>query len=196
MRVLYGRRILSVLIFLTIPVHASIIRPSLNLTDSTIRVRISEGSSVVLVRGIDLRIYSAAGARKLASVSDRHSEWELRCQDGRIRAHRDSGEGVGESTLDLAEPVVIQSPAGFLQYKGKPYREELHVHSVGSLCEVVNQVDLEKYLEGLVNAEFNSRWSEEAIGAQVVAARTYAVFQRRQARALSDDQHYDIECSL
>src|SRR5260370_1052457 len=127
MRALYGRRILPVLIFLTIPVYASIIRQSHGLIESTIRVRISEGSSVVLVRGIDLRIYSADGARKLASVSDRHSEWELRCQDGRIRARRAEGEGVGQSTLDLAEPVVIQSPAGFLQYKGKPYREELRI---------------------------------------------------------------------
>ena len=98
------------------------------------RVRISEGASVVLVRGIDLRIYSAAGARKLASVSDRQSEWELRCEDGRIRARRETGEGVGQATLDLPEPVVIQSPAGFLQYKGKPYREELRIYSAGSLC--------------------------------------------------------------
>ena len=191
-----GRRILPFLIFSAFsPAQAALTHPS-PLNDSQIRVRISEGTSVVNVRGFDLRIYTAAGARKLASVSDRQSEWELRCEDGRIRAHRLSGGGgdvIGQSWLDLAEPVVIRSPVGFLQYKGHPYREELRVHTAGSLCEVVNEVDLEKYLEGLVNAEFSSRWNEEAIGAQVVAARTYALFQIRQAR--TEDSHYDIDAS-
>ena len=86
-----------------------------------------------------------------------------------------------------------------MQYEGKPYREELRIYTAGSLCEVVNQVDIEKYLEGLVNAEFNSRWSEEAIGAQVVAARTYAVFQMRQAQtqgqAQTQSQHYDVDAT-
>lgn len=195
MRALYGRRILPAFLLLAVPVYASISRPPVlsKLIDNTIRVRISEGTSVVRVRGLDLRISSGAGARKLASVSDRQSEWELRCEDGRVRARRAEGEGVGQSSLDLPEPVIIQSPAGFLRYKGRPYREELQIYSAGSLCEVVNQLDLEKYLEGLVNAEFNSRWSEEAIGAQVVAARTYAVFQIRQARM--EDQRYDVDSS-
>jgi stage II sporulation protein D len=170
---------------------ASIPKHVPQISQAPIRVRVAEGASVVNVGGYDLRLYTNAGARRLASVADRQTSWELRCEDGRVRARRVSGGGVGETTLDLAEPVVIQSPAGFLQYNGRPYREELRVYSAGSLCEVVNQVDIEKYLEGLVNAEFNSRWSEEAIGAQVVAARTYAVFQMRQAQ----DQHYDVDAT-
>ena len=67
------------------------------------------------------------------------------------------------------------------------------VYSSGSLCEVINQINLEKYLEGLVNAEFSSRWNQEAIGAQVVAARTYALFQIRQARA--DGARFDIDAT-
>jgi stage II sporulation protein D len=162
--------------------------------DSHIRVRLNEGASVVRVRGFDLQIYNAGGSRGPVVAADRQSEWELHCEDGRIRANQISGtESIGQKTLDLADPAVIRSPAGFLQYSGKPFREELLIYSVGSLCEVVNEVDLEKYLEGLVNAEFNSRWSEEAIGAQVVAARTYALYQMRQARA--EGQHYDIDSS-
>src|SRR6185437_1298349 len=80
--------------------HASIPKFKVPLVGSTIRVRISEGSSIVAVRGYDLRI---GGERKLAAVSDRQSEWELRCEDGRIRARRDSGNGVGDSSLDLPE---------------------------------------------------------------------------------------------
>ena len=68
------------------------------------------------------------------------------------------------------------------------------MQSVGSLCEVINELDLEKYLEGLVNAEFSSKWSDEATGAQVVAARTYALYQMRQARQLK--RHFDLDATV
>jgi stage II sporulation protein D len=175
---------------------ARLIKPPSANGESEIRVRVNEGASVVRVRGYDLRIYdqssgTSPGGRHLAVASDRESDWEFRCEDGRIRAQRLGGAGA--SSFDLAEPAVIRSPSGFIQYQGKPYREELRIFTAGSLCEVVNQVDLEKYLEGLVNAEFSSRWNEESIGAQVVAARTYALFQIRQAR--TDNMHYDIDSS-
>jgi len=166
---------------------------------SRIRVRLSEGASVARIHGMDLKFYQkarAAGAPIIALTASRESDWELHCQDGRVRAQKinsDAEGQIGEQTLELQEPVTIRSASGFISYGGKPYREELQIHSAGSLCEVVNTVDLEKYLEGLVNAEFNSRWNEEAIGAQVVAARTYALYQIRQASA--EDMHYDVDAS-
>jgi stage II sporulation protein D len=169
---------------------------------SRIRVRLSEGASVARIHGMDLKFYqkshlgTSANASSLALSASRQSDWELHCQDGRVRAQKinsDAEGQIGEQTLELQEPVTIRSASGFISYGGKPYREELQIHSAGSLCEVVNTVDLEKYLEGLVNAEFNSRWNEEAIGAQVVAARTYALYQIRQASA--EDMHYDVDAS-
>jgi stage II sporulation protein D len=58
----------------------------------------------------------------------------------------------------------------------------------------VNDVDLEKYLDGLVNAEFSSKWNEEAIAAQVVVARTYAYYQIREARRKK--AKYDVDASV
>lgn len=174
---------------------ASLIPPSF---PTRVRVRLAEASPRAVVRGFDLRFFESVDAggrgnpganRKLAATPDRASEWELRCQEGRIRAVPTAGTQGG--TLDLKEPVRIMSPAGFVRLDGRPYREDLEVRSVGSLCEIVNHVELEKYLDGLVNSEFNSRWSEEAIGAQVVAARTYALHQILLARA--EARHYDLD---
>jgi stage II sporulation protein D len=166
-------------------------KPRELLIPSRIRVRLAEAIPKVEVRGYDLKIYEKAH-RSLASAPDRLSQWELRCQDGRIRAIPLSGGG---KTLELQEPVSVQSPSGFVRFHDRPYREELEIHSVGSFCEVVNHVDLEKYLDGLVNSEFNSKWSEEAIGAQVVAARTYAVYQITLARG-DTDRHYDVDATV
>jgi stage II sporulation protein D len=158
------------------------------LHPSRIRVRLAEALPSVKIRGFDLRIFSQ---NKLAKTADRLSEWELRCQEGRIRAI----EVGGAQSLDLKEPVSLHSLTGFLKFRDRPYREELQIHSVGSFCEVVNHVDVEKYLDGLVNSEFNAKWNEEAIGAQVVAARTYAYFQMRAARG-DTDRHYDVDATV
>ncbi len=159
-------------------------RPSDSAAPSPVRVRVrlNEADSRVRIRGFDLHIYDesreARDRKKLVTVMNRQTEWEFRCQDGRIRATRlDSVQ-----SLDLKEPVSITTPTGFLNYAGRPYREEIRIYSAGSFCEIVNHVEIEKYLEGLVNAEFSSRWNEEAIVAQVVAARTYAYYQILQAR--------------
>jgi stage II sporulation protein D len=96
--------------------------------------------------------------------------------------------------IAIAEPARIESSTGFVHWDGKPYRETLALRSAGSFCEVVNELDVEKYLEGIVNSEFNSRWNPEAIGAQVIAARTYALFQMKIARA-DDTRTFDVDAS-
>lgn len=107
----------------------------------------------------------------------------MRCYQGKVR-----GVPIGKGASKMGPfvidgPISIQTPAGFLFYNGKPYREELRVFpNQKSGCEVVNVLDIEKYLDGLVNAEFSSRWNLESVKAQVVAARTYALFQSNQAR--------------
>ena len=156
-----------------------------------IRVRLNEGASVVQVRGFDLQIHDSPGSGSVfgrtSAVMDRTTSWEFRCHENRVRAISSNGR-----SLDLESPVSIRTPVGFLHYRARPYREELRIHSMGSLCEVINSVDLEKYLDGLVNSEFNSRWAEEAIAAQVVAARTYALHQMRQSRS----QHFDVDATV
>ncbi|MFL5812914.1 MAG: SpoIID/LytB domain-containing protein [Bdellovibrionia bacterium] len=175
--------------------EASLIPPSQSTGPARIRVRLSESASKVAIRGFDLRIFQSA-SRTLASAPSQSSEWTFRCQDGRIRAI----PADGGATLTLKGPVSIQSPAGMIHYHGKPYRDEIRIHSVGSLCEVVNELDIEKYLGGLVNAEFSSQWSAEAVQAQVIAARTYALYQIRQAhekaRRLGREPRYDVDATV
>ncbi|MGH7256155.1 MAG: SpoIID/LytB domain-containing protein [Nitrospirales bacterium] len=52
----------------------------------------------------------------------------------------------------------------------------------------INVVDLEAYVKGVVPAEMNAGWHEEALKAQAVASRTYAVYQR----AVNAGQDYDV----
>ena len=62
------------------------------------------------------------------------------------------------------------------------YRGALQVSLKGGSLLVVNQVDVEAYLYGVVPAEAPSSWPQEALKAQAIAARTYALYQSQHRR--------------
>ncbi|HZU59775.1 MAG TPA: SpoIID/LytB domain-containing protein, partial [Solirubrobacteraceae bacterium] len=55
------------------------------------------------------------------------------------------------------------------------YRGTLEFRPSGASVQTVNAVDLEDYLRGVVAAEMPASWSTQALEAQAVAARTYAI---------------------
>jgi SpoIID/LytB domain protein len=65
------------------------------------------------------------------------------------------------------------------------YRGVLRLTDAG----VVNEVDLETYLRGVVAREVPASWPHAAVEAQSVAARTYAVFERGNVSAARE---YDL----
>lgn len=75
---------------------------------------------------------------------------------------------------------------------GKPYRGVAEATPAEKGVLVVNELPLEEYLVGLINCEISSAWPIEAVKAQAVIARTYAL-QRKQARSTS---FYHLESSV
>jgi stage II sporulation protein D len=68
----------------------------------------------------------------------------------------------------------------------------VHVVRRGGGFLVINQVDLEEYVKGVVPAEVNSAWHLEMLKAQAVAARTYALYQQM----LSANREYDVVATV
>lgn len=84
--------------------------------------------------------------------------------------------GADGAQLVLPEPVTIRAlPGTFLTYGGKGFRGDLRVARSGKGLQLVNVVGLEAYLLGVVPGEMPKHWPLEALKAQAVAARTYAV---------------------
>lgn len=97
------------------------------------------------------------------------------------------------SSRRLAAPADIYpaDPEARVLYDGKPYRGSLRVTvNPRGLLTVVNRVDLEEYLYGVVPAEMGPRRYDEveALKAQAVAARTYALAHRGQF----ESEGYDL----
>lgn len=57
---------------------------------------------------------------------------------------------------------------------------------------VINEVNLESYVAGLVNAEMPHDWPVEALEAQAVVARTYALWQKERHL----NQYYDMDAGF
>ncbi|MBT3235553.1 MAG: SpoIID/LytB domain-containing protein [Bdellovibrionales bacterium] len=67
-----------------------------------------------------------------------------------------------------------------------PYRGVLHLAGIkgSSGCDLINEVDLETYLESLLSNEMNAKWPIEVLKAQAVAARSYAYFKMKNQEQL------------
>lgn len=76
--------------------------------------------------------------------------------------------------------LKLSSSSGVVYINGRPFRGEVEVIAGSKGLLVVNEIDLETYLVGLINHEISSRWPMEAIKAQAVVARTYALYQKRK----------------
>lgn len=68
----------------------------------------------------------------------------------------------------------------------------VRVSRKGHTLSVVNQVDLEEYVKGVVPSEVSSAWHPEMLKVQAVAARTYALYNKM----LSAAREYDVMSTI
>ncbi len=78
--------------------------------------------------------------------------------------------------------VRVRSSGELIQVDGKSYRGWVEIRKKrNGLFLIVNDLDIEDYLLGVVSSEIPPGWQFEALKAQAVAARTYALYQKRMA---------------
>ncbi|NJO79128.1 MAG: SpoIID/LytB domain-containing protein [Cyanobacteria bacterium RM1_2_2] len=75
--------------------------------------------------------------------------------------------------------VEPNSESGYVFIGDRWYRGRTLVVPTAGGITAVNYVDLEQYLYSVVGAEMPASWSSEALKAQAVAARSYALYHRQ-----------------
>lgn len=92
-------------------------------------------------------------------------------------------------------PQYFEPRAGRVEVNGIPYRGRLEVRRNEHAIWVINILDLEDYLKGVVPCEIGGidRKFLEAAKAQAVAARTYAVSHRHQHEELGFDVYPTVQ---
>jgi stage II sporulation protein D len=139
-----------------------------------IRVGLAHGvpSAEVSCRG---ELAVTVFADSVATYRSREGErWQFREVDGGIRVEGPAGR---LPTPAGTVRVASDGPAP-VSFGGKPYRGEIEIFAAGpGSLSVANVLSVESYLRGVVPLEIGGRPVEEieAVKAQAVAARTYAV---------------------
>lgn len=125
---------------------------------------------------VDLEIRVALlGAGSAPSVSA-SGPWQLLSRDGALLQQGGAGQPVNLAGLWAAGPEAwLQSSAGAVLVNGRSYAGRLRLIQQGGGLRLVNHLSLERYISSVVGAEMPSGWSMEALRAQAVAARSYAL---------------------
>lgn len=71
--------------------------------------------------------------------------------------------------------VLKTDTTGFVSAKGKWYRGKFLIKNVNNKLTVINDIDLENYIKGVVPSEMPASWEYEALKAQAIAARSFAL---------------------
>jgi len=84
--------------------------------------------------------------------------------------------------------VVGRDESGFAIWKGRRYRGDIELVPEGSGVAVINRVELEDYLRGVLPGEIGSRDPRDraALQAQAVAARSYVAARMGERRPVYD----------
>lgn len=129
---------------------------------------------IALTRGAGLVQLGAGGK---FTVYDGNKVWKSYSSGTVLQVSR-SGGLVTVNGKCVGKTVYIRSDeVRVVTYNGKPYRGVLRViPTVGSSgLTVINELGLESYLYGVVPSEVPAEWEDNALRAQAVAARTYAL---------------------
>jgi stage II sporulation protein D len=85
--------------------------------------------------------------------------------------------------------VIVPLEGQWLKLNGTPYRGELRIaKSARGDMDVINILDVEAYLYGVVPKEMSPQWPLEALKAQAIAARTYVLYQKEKSK----ERDYDV----
>ena len=72
---------------------------------------------------------------------------------------------------------MILSAKGYITFNKISYEGEIVLTARGSRLTVVNRLDIEKYLRGVLGFEISPQWNIEVLKAQAIISRTYALSQ-------------------
>ena len=97
--------------------------------------------------------------------------------------------GIMPCSVDGRSPLTWFK--GYRWYGGFEYRR-----STGGNINVINVVDMDDYVKGVLPYEMNPQWPLEALKAQAVCARTYAAQQTKHYKSYKFDVCNTTDCQV
>jgi len=94
--------------------------------------------------------------------------------------------------VGAGELIIEPEDGGYVWIGDRWYRGKTQLIRQDNGITAINHVDLEQYLYSVVGAEAVSSWPNEALKAQAVAARSYALYKRNK----ESNGIYDVDTTI
>ncbi len=159
---------------------------------SIVRVRLASMGNVVSAKVKVNGNYSIPENQNI--YLEKNKEYEIGVQDGKLILKDDKSvytlgnkftfkqhKGGDSDVIGVLNPLYSKNDTDYIYYKG-----DMVVSLEGGYIRLTNHVYLETYLYGVVPYEMSNLWPLEALKAQAIAARTYAVRNKKSASASYD----------
>jgi len=149
-----------------------------------VRVLLLEGPAVPLAaleRPLLLRSQEGAAPGPVLATLPAGEPVTLRLEQGRLQLDTADGSRslpLAAVWLEPAAPAQALTTGDFV-LKERAYRGRLQLRLNGASLQAINHLPLESYLPSVVGSEMPASWPQPALRAQAVAARTYALRQRK-----------------
>ncbi len=135
-----------------------------------LKVGLVEGASQTYIASSTDAIITNAHTNKIICRLDGMKFYTLKAHPNTI------GIVISGKEYDLGTNTLsVKSENGFLSTKKRWYRGDFLIKNQSNTITIINNVQLEDYLMGVVPSEMPSKWNEEALKAQAIAARSYAI---------------------
>lgn len=92
---------------------------------------------------------------------------------------------LGSSLVTLKQ--VDNNSQNIFRHKNVRYRGDLLIENINGKIQIINVIDVEQYLYGVVGEEIGSSAPDEALKTQAVVSRTYALYYKEHPQL-----HYDL----
>ncbi|MEY2985520.1 MAG: SpoIID-like protein [Cyanobacteriota bacterium] len=143
-----------------------------------LRVAIRKGVSTVKVGSSTPAVVKNGGGKTLGTLASLVPE-----------SATATGQGINLGNLQATQITIEPSGDGRIWIGDRWYRGKVRLLRQGDGVTAVNLVDLEEYLYSVVGSESIPTWPLEALKAQAVAARTYAIYKASK----DSSRYYDLD---
>jgi stage II sporulation protein D len=106
-----------------------------------------------------------------------------------------NGKKVNQPSLKISSSTISEETSfPLIKVNGRKYRGAVQLYNQNGTIQVVNILDLEEYICGVLSREMPDTWHMEALKAQAVAARTFTLNCLESRK--SKNRIYDMKCTI
>tara|TARA_B110001454_G_scaffold219202_1_gene251934 strand:- start:11925 stop:13076 length:1152 start_codon:yes stop_codon:yes gene_type:complete len=160
------------------------------IDSSWVRIRIFEKMKQVSIRGDQMEIVNKADSFRnvaIAPLSQKKLSIELKRKWDQSILFLKKDDGTPSMQT---ESLFIKG--NDLKIGAQSINDFIQIYKRSDSFDVIAYVKLRDYLKGVVSSEMPTNWPEETLKAQIVAARSYALFMSEKRK----NQVFDVESSI